>query len=198
MSLVDKTWERVTIHHAVLEWLRAERFTNLTRLFAQLPPEVWLSGLTALLDNANLNNADQNRARLRLLYMFRNVFVLEIPPDTEWFLVSNLMDDELSELHVVNYPEWVDPADRNELVKAAARRKLTLRTPTSSWAMPILWGHDRCGPFTILEGNHRLAAYVFSGTRGLETRVIVGLSPMKCVWHILDECQFLMQDLLRR
>jgi hypothetical protein len=34
--------------------------------------------------------------------MIRNVFVVEIPPDTEWYEVHSLTDKELAELRVVN------------------------------------------------------------------------------------------------
>jgi hypothetical protein len=109
MSLGEKQWEPTTIHQVVLEWLRAERHTNVAALLGQLPNEVWQHGIANLLDRANLNDADENRARLRLLYMFRNIFVLEIPPDTEWYVVRNLTDNELGELRAVNYANWIDP-----------------------------------------------------------------------------------------
>lgn len=40
-----------------------------------------------------------------------------------------------------------------------------------------LWGHDRSGPYTILEGNNRLTAYESTGRTGkLSLPVLVGLS----------------------
>src|SRR5580698_5764757 len=102
MSLAKKIWEPATIHHVTLEWLRAERGTNLASLLAQLPQELLAPGLAAFLDQPDLNNADENRARLRLLYMIRSPFVGEIPPDTAWFQVKSLTNDDLSELYIVN------------------------------------------------------------------------------------------------
>jgi hypothetical protein len=85
MSLDAKQWTRVSMHHVVLAWLRSERDTNIQRILAQLPALLWAPGLSQLLDHANLNDSEENRARLRLLYLIRNIFVLEIPPDTKWY-----------------------------------------------------------------------------------------------------------------
>src|SRR5208282_3491057 len=195
MSFATMNWMQVPIHKVVLAWLRAERDTKVARILAALPVAIWSLGLSNLLDRPNLDDPQENRARLRLLYMIRNVFVVEIPPDTEWYEVHRLTDKELTELRVVNFGDWTDPAEKNELTKVAARKKPELLAPPSSWEPPILWGHDRKGPFTIIEGNNRLTAYTATGRSDLDIPVLVGLSPMPCVWHVLDNCGFLMQDL---
>jgi hypothetical protein len=206
MSLSQKEWSAVSIHNVVLAWLRAERPTVMAMAAQRLPEQLWTSGLAALLDQADLNDAEGNRARLRLLSMYRNVFMVEIPPDTEWYEVRSLTDDELQELHVVNYQTFNDPADKNELMKVAARKasveqkingKIELRSSPANWEPPILWGHSRDGPFTIIEGNKRLIAYAASGESGINIPVLIGLSRMRCCWHILDDATFLMQDLIR-
>jgi hypothetical protein len=110
--------------------------------------------------------------------------------------VHSLTDNELGDLHVVNYHEWNDPADKNELAKVAARKKTQLQSEPSSWEPPILWGHDKNGPFAIIEGNNRLTAYAASGRSGLNIPLFVGLSPIKCIWLILDNASPLMQDLI--
>jgi hypothetical protein len=187
-------WTRVSMHKVILAWLRGERNSGLAVMLSQSylqSPE-----LSKLLDRADLNDPDENRARLRLFYLYRSVYFLEIPPDTEWFEVHNLTDNELEELHVVNFADWNDPSDKNELAKVAARKNKPLDAPPSNWEPPILWGHNWQGPFTIIEGNHRLAAYAASGLSGLSTPVFVGLSPMACVWHIFDDCKLMMQDLI--
>jgi hypothetical protein len=168
-------------------------------ILSAFPVALWSPGLSKLLDQPTLNDPEENRARLRLFYLTgRHVFFVEIPPDTEWYEVHNLTDNELGELHVVNYQEWNDPGDKNELAKVAARKKIALRRPPSAWDSPILWGHNNAGPFTIIEGNTRLTAYRASGQSGLSIPVLIGLSPMQCVWHILDNCGFLMEDLIRK
>jgi hypothetical protein len=129
------------------------------------------------LDQPNLDDPEENRARLRLFYLTgRCVFIVEIPPDTEWYVVHDLTDNELGELHVVNYQEWNEPEDKNELMKVAARKKIPLREPPSAWQPPILWGHSPTGPFTIIEGNKRLTAYAGSGQSDLRIPVVVGRS----------------------
>lgn len=155
------------------------------------------SDVSQLLDNPDLNNAEENRARLRILYLSgRYVFVLEIPPDTEWYDVRNLTDADLSELHTVNFGDWSNPADRNDLRTVAARKPLELKALPSEWEPPILWGHDKKGPFTIFEGNSRLTAYAGSGRSGLNIPVLIGLSAMRCHWHLADSAPLLIQDLI--
>ena len=198
MALAAMRWTRVSIHKVVLAWLRAERETHVAKALVAFPEPVWSLGLSNLLDRPNLNDPDENRARLRLLYMIRNLFLVEIPPDTEWHEVHTLTHTELPELRTVNYQHWNDPNDKNELPKVAARKKLPLRVAPSSWERPILWGHDRNGPFTIIEGNNRLTAYAASGQSGLNIPAFIGLSTMRCVWHLSDNSGFLIQDLILR
>ena len=192
MSLANMEWKRVSMHHVVLAWLRAER----DGYVAQVQPHTGLSvpEIAALLDNADLENPDQNRARLRVLYWTRNVLVLEIPPDTEWYEVRNLKHEHMGELLAVNDPVWNDSSDRNELQNVAQRKAKPLRGTLSEWEPPILWGHDRSGPFTIMEGNNRLASYVGSGHTDLDMPVFIGLSPLKCLYHLPDRAGPLVRD----
>lgn len=175
----------------LLAWLRAERETNANiRAFAAVPE------IATLLDTPNIDDPEENRGRLRLFYIARWVFFFEIPPDTCWYEVHHLRDDDLAALHTVNFGEWNDPGDRNELIKVAARKQFDLLSSPEEWGSIILWGHERSGPFTIIEGNHRLTAYARSGRSGLNIPVFVGLSGLKCHWHILDQCPVIVQDLI--
>ena len=80
MSLGQKKWQTVSVHNVVLAWLRAEREGGVkTVALARVPELVWAPGLNALLDRPQLNDPEENRARPRLLYMYRNVFMVEIP-----------------------------------------------------------------------------------------------------------------------
>lgn len=182
------------MHTVVLAWLRAERDGYL----AQVQPQSGLvpSVVAALLDNSDSNNAEENRMRLRLLYRARNLFVLEIPPDTKWFDVRNLKHEHLGELYAVNHASWTDQSDRNELHKVAARKGKVMQKLPSQWEPPILWGHTCSGPFTILEGNNRLTAYAASGQADLNVPAFVGLSPLKCLWHAPDQVGPLIRDML--
>jgi mono/diheme cytochrome c family protein len=74
MTLATKTWSRVSIHRVVLSWLRAERHTGVVKVLAQFPLPLWTPGLSKLLDQPSLDDAEENRARLRLLYMGRDLY----------------------------------------------------------------------------------------------------------------------------
>jgi hypothetical protein len=187
MSLVSKQWQLVPIHHVILPWLRAERTTNLRNRLL-LPEAVWKLAVDPLLDKADLNDPEENLARLRFIYVMRNVFFTEIPVDTEWFEVLNLTDQEIPELRAVKHQDWTDPQgqDSNELEKVAVRKQIDAIAPPSVWEAPIPFGHDRSGPFTIMEGNKRLTGYVRSGQKGIDIPVFVGISKLKCLWHFGD------------
>lgn len=194
MSLADMKWTCVPIHRVVIAWLRAER----DGYVAEVLPQTGLSQaqLVQLLDRANLDDAEENRARLRLLYWARNLYVLEIPPDTDWYEVVNLKHEHIGELLAVNHPAWTDPSDCNELLKVAARKGRPMLAPLSQWQPPILWGHDRTGPFTIIEGNNRLVSYAKSGQVNLDMPVFIGLSPIRCLYHLPDRSGPLIRDML--
>jgi hypothetical protein len=195
-----RKWTRITFHDVVLEWLRAERKTQLeVRLALIMPAPIWSAGLTKLLEEPNTKDAEENRARLRLLCMYRNANVMEIPPDTEWYLVQTLTDRELKKLYVFNHSNFRNPGDLNELGKVAARMApIALTCPPDKWSeRPVLLGHHKRGPFTILEGNHRLISYAQSERAGLDVSVLIGLSPMRCCLNVLDECGPIMQPIFQ-
>ena len=187
MSLANKHWQPISIHQVILTWLRAERATNLQNRLL-LPEAIWRLAVNPLLDNADLNDPEENRARLRFFYIMRNVFFGDIPIDTEWSEVRFLTDQEINEIRAVNHVEWTHPQgqDNNELETVAARKDIPALAPPSAWESPILFAHDRNGPFTIMEGNKRLTGYVRSGQTGINVPVIVGISKIKCFWHVGD------------
>lgn len=172
-------WRRVTVHAVVAEFLRAERHK-----LRWLPPTAF-----ALIDQANTGDPAENHARLRYLASIRRQLLGEIPPDTRWYKVHTLTDANLIELHVIGRCGFDDPfgRDQNELKKVAVRRPEPLSSQPAHWGSPILWGHSKTGPFTIIEGNHRLIGYA-SQTQapGLSVAVFVGLSRTPCFWHVFD------------
>jgi hypothetical protein len=192
MPLKDMDWKSVSIHEVIWAWLCAERNTsaNIRYILSQQPEHA------ALLDAPDTENADENWLRLKIIYIARWVFFVEIPPDTCWYEVRNLRDNDLTNLHAVNHGHWSSGDDQNELLKVAAREKLELESPPTEWGSIVLWGHTKDGPFTIIEGNHRLTAYAGVGATGLDIPVFVGLSPLKCIWHRLDKVGPLIQDMV--
>jgi hypothetical protein len=193
MPLVQETWTAVSVHKVLLGWLRAERDTN-ANIAHLLKTQ---QHLRRLVDNPDVRDPEENRARLRLFYSARWPFFFEIPPDTVWYEVQSVSEAHFSELRAVNFGHWNDAADQNELEFVAARKKLALRGAVN-WEGIVLWGHDKTGPFSIFEGNHRLSAYAYSKNTGLSIPVFVGLSPLKCHWHILDAAPILFQDLAHK
>ena len=81
MALADAEWTRVSANSFVLDFIRAERNTGLAQVLAAVPNLVSDQELTALLDQADLDNAIHNQKRLRLLYVMRCRYLGEIPID---------------------------------------------------------------------------------------------------------------------
>jgi hypothetical protein len=115
MALTDMRWTEVTIHHMVAGFLRSERES-----FSFRPP--WLPAI----DNPDLNDPVQNYRRLRLLYLRRGNFMIEIPPDTTWWNVQSLTERELGELHVSarHNVRWNVDSYRLDSVAAVAEEQL--------------------------------------------------------------------------
>ncbi|SRR6266436_452459 len=190
MALIHKNWTKVSINNVVSEFLRGER----DRISSIYPP--WLP----IIDSPNLKDPLENHKRLRLLYIYRVNFWIEVPPDTEWYEVHSLTENELDELYMSarHNGEW--DAAGSKLVKVAAVSPLPLRAPPDVWpGRIILWGHEKTGPFTILEGNHRMLAYAAAPRRPLlDISVYVGVSESFCYWHFADPSTLLGNDLIKR
>jgi hypothetical protein len=87
---------------------------------------------------------------------------------------------------------------RLAVMAGLAVEKIPLHTPPEAWGRVILWGHNKDGPFSIIEGCHRMIA--FAGTeppRDLNITVYVGLSKSYCHWHFEDPPTWLGQGLFR-
>jgi hypothetical protein len=153
LSLIDMRWRAVSVHTVVAEFLRSERH-KLMAPTDELP----------LIDQPNISDPSENHARLRCLACIRRQLLGEIPPDTRWYKVFTLTDAELIELYVIGRCgfEGSLESDDHNLQNFASSHPLTMNSPPSNWGTPILWGHERRGPFTIIEGNHRLVASKFT------------------------------------
>lgn len=184
MALASKIWAATSPDDVVAEFLKGERH-RFHDPFVVGP-----------VYRPDLADEGQNILRRALLQRIRSPLVSRIPGDTAWFRVSSLASDDLDELRVIGRCGWDHgrqagdlrhPPDENELKSVARRRPGRLVRPPGTWDCPILWGHDRRGPFTILEGNHRLVAYASSERPPpLDVNVIVGLSGSPCPWHLPD------------
>ena len=195
MALAMKKWTPVSVYRVIAAFLIAERETNVQQRFVD-PGLISAAEVARLLDAPNIDNPEENFFRMRMLYRIRNVFFGEFPPDTVWCNVENLTDAELSQLHVVGRCGWDDVThDRNELLQVVQRREEPLQAPPDRWGPIVLWGHTRTGPFTIVEGNHRLVAYAGSARAELDIPVLIGLSNNNFFFNLADFPRLLLHDL---
>jgi hypothetical protein len=177
-QLSDEHWRRVDNSEACLAFLLAEWDKEAGRT-------AWYD--KALIENPDLADPTQNAIRRLILGSWRAPLLDKIPVDTTWFRVDSLREAHLHQLFVIGSDDWRDPEDHNELLQVGRRRGEPLDRPPSDWHAPLLWGHGRSGPFTILEGNNRLVNYAATRERPpLEITCFIGLSPSPCVWHEPD------------
>lgn len=195
MSLADKEWTPVSVYRVIAAFLVSEREGNVQRYFVDAGL-ISAAEVARLLDAPDIDDPEQNYMRLRMLYRIRSVFFGEFPPDTAWFEAKNLTNAELVELRVVGRCGWDDPDhDQNELLSVAKRSNEVLTVPPAEWKPVALWGHTKAGPFTIVEGNHRLVAYARSQRVDLNIPVLVGLSPNNFSYNLADRPWTLFHDM---
>jgi len=176
-GLDGQQWTSVPFAPACLAFLQAE--------WDKIPAAAATN--RSLIDHPDLNSGVQNQHRLELLRTRRQPLLEQIPTNTSWFEVRYLTAEHVHQLLVIGRCGWDSPSDSNELARVAQRCSKLLATDPSKWAHPLLWGHSREGPFTILEGNNRLVALAGTVPRlDFTLPVYVGLSTMPCLWHLPD------------
>jgi len=176
--LENETWARCSAPAVVLAFLRAE-WDRWPRLAEHRDRR--------LVTEVDLTDVTQNEARLALLREVRGMLLNHVPPDTQWFEVRHLDVRHFWELRNIHHIDWSRHSRTNELEEMARLRPEPLRGAPGGW-QPILWAHEPIGPFTILEGNHRLTALAGAADQHQDYRMIayVGLSPQPCAWHRPD------------
>jgi hypothetical protein len=177
--LAAETWSACSMHDIALAFLRAERDKSLAQV---------MFGDRRIVDKPDLTDAVENNLRASLLCGMREPLLRLVPAGTRWFEVKHLRECHFAQLHAINHAYWNHRDDMNELDKIAVRKPQVLRGSIGDWEPPILWGHDASGPFTILEGNHRMSALAGSQVERVRCAlpVYVGLSAELCVWHHPD------------
>ena len=136
MSIAAEFWEPADRNAVHLAFLRAE--------WHKYPDHIRVK-YNQLLDSPSLGNVSEDELRYQLLAASRGPLLQRIPRDTEWFRVSHLRRQHLTELLVINHAHWISSTDRNELLKVVERRPEPLNGEPTSWAAPILWGHSKKG-----------------------------------------------------
>jgi hypothetical protein len=153
----------------------------------------------------NLDDASENALRRALLFIRHGTLWRELPKETEWFEVE-VGGRDLQQIRVFPRAQWRKLARGNfaitEIVRSIAERSQDdvagdaflakirrLRHQLSQRALTgaiLLIGLEDKGPFTILDGNHRMVAATLISPDAVNTfRFFCGLSPRmdKCCWH---------------
>ncbi len=187
----------VTEDEVVAEFLRND-FQN---------PEFadYRTSLASLVNLPNLDDAAENAKRRALLFIRHGSLWRELPNDTEWYEVQ-VQSQDLPQIRVFPRAQWrklahgeymlteiarsleADPPrrgiDKAFLTKIHNLRKLVSEQNASGAVLLI--GVNEAGPFTILDGNHRLVAATLVSPMALHNlRFFCGLSPrmIQCCWY---------------
>jgi hypothetical protein len=153
----------------------------------------------------NLQDQEQNEIRRALFNARHESLWRELPKDTDWF-EAEIQASDLLRLQVFPRAQWLKlaPGDfglmrvaqrirdnryRNRLAEAFRQKidHLRHRLEQDDLAGTILLiGRSERGPFTILDGNHRLVAAILISPQTLNKfRFICGLSSKmdQCCWY---------------
>jgi O-antigen/teichoic acid export membrane protein len=191
-----RTIRRVTEDEVIAEFLHND--------FQNQEFEEYRSSLSSLVSKPNFLNADENAKRRALLFIRHGSLWRELPRTTEWFEVA-IREQDLTKIRMFPRAHWRKIARGNYAIQqisksiASGRAKgvvdevflakiedLRKHLPKeSNPGAVLLIGMTEAGPFTVLDGNHRLmAATLTPGTMG-KLRFYCGLSPdmINCCWY---------------
>lgn len=154
-----------------------------------------------------LQDADENKVRRALLFIRHGSLWRELPRGTQWFEAEIGLDD-LQRIRVFPRAHWrklavgdfsitqvaeriTDERFRNRTPEAFRAKIHDLRAQLQLDDSPIagavlLIGIDETGPFTILDGNHRLLAAMLATPEAVDRLTFYcGLSPRmaQCCWY---------------
>ena len=195
---------RVTEDEAIAEFLKGEFYEQEFDRYRQPFYDV--------VTRPDLSSLADNRLRRALLYRRRGRLWREIPPDTEWWEVE-LQNSDLQRIRVFPRSQWRKHSDgRYYLLDTVERIGSKFSGPPDAFIAKLrslsgklaqaraaehavrgtvlLIGVREGGPFTIIEGNHRMAAaaLVSPHEAHLHFRFLCGFSPhmMDCCWYKTD------------
>ena len=161
--------------------------------------------LAGIVIDPDLEDAAENDLRRALFFIRHGALWRELPKDTQWFEVE-LRKQDLPRLYVFPRAHWRKLAGGNfgltevvmhitiessnnvadEAFRAKIRSLRDLIAQDAELGAVLLIGRNESGPFTILDGNHRLAAGLMLSSDAVENfRVFCGLSPQmtRCCWY---------------
>jgi O-antigen/teichoic acid export membrane protein len=169
--------------------------------------EDYQEAMARLVTAPALQNADENKARRALLFIRHGSLWRELPEGTEWFEAEIGIAD-LHRVRVFPRAHWRKLALGDFSITQVAQRimdeRYRGRTPEAFRAKiedlrdhlqednsaiagaVLLIGLSESGPFTILDGNHRLLAAMLATPEAVDRlRFYCGLSPRmaQCCWY---------------
>jgi hypothetical protein len=191
---------RVSEDEVIAEFLKSEFY------FPEF--EEYRGHLEQVVGHPDLSNERENALRRALLYRRRGPLWRELPRDTEWWEIE-LQPEDLHRVRVFprNYwrklagtsyylPDVVNTV-RNR-IRRNSQESYILKLRDFSRQIPLgverssvlMIGVDESGPFTIIEGNHRMTAagVAYYGEVFPGYRYFCGFSPhmTDCCWYQTD------------
>jgi O-antigen/teichoic acid export membrane protein len=161
--------------------------------------------LAALVNKPNINDPVENAKRRALLFIRHGSLWRVLPEDTQWFEVT-LRPADFERIRVFPRAHWrklakgdfaitdvvrqIESGRCHNVVEEEILSKILdirnwLEQDIDAGAVLLIGMTDR-GPFTVLDGNHRLAASLLASTEPSKRfRVYCGLSPRMgdCCWY---------------
>ncbi len=161
--------------------------------------------LDKLVSDPDVEDARENKLRRALFFIRHGALWRELPKDTQWFEVE-IRKSDLDRVYVFPRAHWRKLAGGdfalNEVVQRIAtepsadvaqegfrskiRSLCRLIADRADVGAILLIGRDETGPFTILDGNHRVAAGMLVSSESVQKfRYFCGLSPNMgdCCWY---------------
>lgn len=188
---------RVSEEEVITEFLRNDARCPVFQPYQEL--------LEGLVEAPDFNDEDANRMRRALLNLRHGPLWRELPKDTEWFQ-ADIQPRDLHRIRVFPRAQWrklalgdfqitqvatriADERFRERTTEAFREKIHDLRYNLQGAAVGksvLLIGKTERGPFTVLDGNHRLVAAMLASPPALEQlRFFCGLSPNmdQCCWY---------------
>ncbi|MGH9538675.1 MAG: hypothetical protein ACRD3H_12160, partial [Terriglobales bacterium] len=192
-----RTIRRVAENEVIAEFLKTDFHKPEFRKYQQTLGEV----VTA----PNLSDAVENAVRQALLFVRHGALWRELPEGTQWFEVE-IEKSDLERIRVFPRAQWrrmargnfglpdvsqrIAGGDCSDVADEAFLLKIQqLRTRLEDGWLPgavLLIGLNQSGPFTLLDGNHRMVAAMLASPEDLSRfRFYCALSPRmnECCWY---------------
>ncbi len=194
----ELNWLRSTAENEVIgEFLHTD--------FQGLEFEDYRQSLAKVVDTPNYDDAIENAARRALFYLRHGSLWREIPKDTQWF-ETELKPAHFDRIRVFPRAQWrklargdyslpriIKSIESGEAARSADSAFLQkIKDLQDAWPHAnergaiILIGTSESGPWTVLDGNHRLVASILTSPSSVERfRCFCGVSPrmVYCCWY---------------